>query len=548
MFFSTDEMSIDDFNQTELRSRKAGSNALEIELSFDVMNVKSDAKYIREIKSRVKNSNGVLNVIKRAFYREASGLVDWEILARLDDDQGSDYFEIDSFVDAFLGRFSVSYLHPQEVDRLLREAQEKLKIRLLSKFGRGAARFVALEGLEHSWSEMREEANRDLSANLTMELRKVWPESSAIVELPQTIDEIVAISEIKFKGYDSLPEVSLSGQGNGVQSAVLYQTHYLLDSDKTIHRGLYFPIWLVEEPESFLHADITYKIGRLLVSAEWLGVVQMIVTTHSPLILAASSSTLCNVRWSLLDGGALKFSKEIGALDQGDFHEVGSCLGDSNFEVYFNASSAGDILLIEDSRPLTKQVLVNSGIPVSKSLNGSGELKKYVDTLRFIDLDISSDVVFLLDNDKGAREFRTLLIEEARVKVAGGFSLYKIKDYLWIILFPEDMAVEDLFDEYDGFLGKCAFELYDFNEDMTEGVATTSRGIPASLSRAHAEIRGRAKVHSHAEAKRQIAKCQDVKDVFWREVAHESYEIAAGHVANVMQLLDGIGWESVSEG
>ncbi|WP_120811271.1 ATP-binding protein [Vogesella indigofera] len=175
-FFNYDEMNVNDFNQTELRSRKAGANSLEIELSFDVRGIRSDAKFIKDLRNSTKNSQGLLSVVKRAIYREVSDTVEFYYQARLDDEfGGQSYFDLNDSVENFLSKFSVSYLHPQEADRLLMEAQEKLKIRLLSKFGRGAARFEAIEGLQKSWNEMREEANRDLSVNLTGELRKIWP-------------------------------------------------------------------------------------------------------------------------------------------------------------------------------------------------------------------------------------------------------------------------------------------------------------------------------------------------------------------------------------
>lgn len=542
-FFDSGEMRLDDFNQTEIKSRQAGSNVLEIELSFDVAGIKSEARYVKEIKAIAKNGDGFLNVMKKCVYREANDYVDFEYLILSRDEDGDDYYYApDKSVLTFLEKFSVSYLHPQEVDRLLSEAQEKLKIRLLSKFGRGTARFDALESLENSWREMREEANRDLSVNLTTELRKVWPESSATVELPQSIDEIVAISEIKFKGVDYLPEVSLSEQGNGVQSAVLYQTHYLLDSDKTIHRGVYFPIWLVEEPESFLHADIVYKLGKLLVSNEWLGVVQMVVTTHSPLILAASAYSEKEVAWTLLNQAEPVFSKSVSTLEVADFDLIGTCLGDPNFEVYFSISSALDSLVIEDSRKLTNDVLIKSGLPVTKALTGSSELKKYVDTLGGFDLDVSSNVVFLLDNDKGARELKNVITVDNLYKSEGEFRLYKIKDYLWIILLPEGNAIENLFEEYDSFLAECVWQLYDFDDDVTDGGATTARPVSPDMSRAHADIRGKARVGSLIEAMRQIEKCQDVKDKFWREVDVKGLVLKKENVDSVLCLLRDINF------
>lgn len=172
-----------------------------------------------------------------------------------------------------------------------------------------------MKNLEDSWNSLRTDASKSLSENLTNALILVWPDAYANVDLPEKIQDILAISSISFRQTPSQPEITLGKQGNGVQATVLFQAHYILDSDKTAHQGFHHPIWLVEEPETFLHADIALKIGLMLSSKEWLSNIQIIATTHSPLILAASSQNKENTTWTLMNTFSKVFTKEVSKIN-----------------------------------------------------------------------------------------------------------------------------------------------------------------------------------------------------------------------------------------
>lgn len=332
-----------------------------------------------------------------------------------------------------------------------------------------------------------------------------------------------------------MPEVLLSDQGNGVQSAVLYQTHYLLDCDKTIHRGVYFPIWLMEEPEAFLHADIAYKLGTLLVSDGWLSNIQFLATTHSPLILATSSAGGDRVRWSLVDKAGLVFSKKVPELGLEDIENISKRLGDPNFEVYFRISDNSPNIIIEDSRPETRDVLISAGINVTQQLTGSGALKKYADVLSGSDFALRMPVFFILDNDKGSTEFKGILTDDSLEATAGDYAIYKIGRRAYVILLPESYAIEDMFAEYDSYLDEVAHELFATGADGM--LRPTTDPVPAGLTRAHAKIRNKSAV-TLTQAKRLISKEQDVKDLFWSKVSNDGLEIAANDSSAIKALMD----------
>lgn len=536
LFFEPQGMSLADFNVTELKSRQAGSNRCEIELKFDLSGLKSTNGHIRDIR-KILDRDLSFAIKKIGIYREKTNSIDilYSFSSRGRDGSERSYQELPEWIQWFLSRFNVSYIHPQEAERLLVDAQEKLKRRLLSTFGGGSTKYEKLSQLQAAWEALRKEANRDLSEKLTSEMRKIWPSATSQVELPEKIDDIVAISAISFKQDELMPEVLLSDQGNGVQSAVLYQTHYLLDCDRTIHRGVYFPIWLMEEPEAFLHADIAYKLGTLLVSDGWLSNIQFLATTHSPLILATSAAGDDRVRWALIDKAGLIFSKTVTELGANDIENIAKRLGDPNFEVYFNISDNRPSIIIEDSRPETKNAFISAGIDVTQQLTGAGALKKYVDVLAGSDFALKAPVFFILDNDKGSTEFKGLLTQNGLEATAGDYSIYKIGNRAYVILLPALYAVENMFSEYDAHLDVVVDQLFESKGTNQIWRATTG-SVPANLTRAHAKIRSKT-ASSIEEAKSLISKEQDVKDLFWSRISSEGLSIQLDDAESIRSLI-----------
>ncbi|MGB7792381.1 MAG: AAA family ATPase, partial [Terrimicrobiaceae bacterium] len=377
-FFDTALFSGNDLNKTEFAAKQEGFNRADITIEFDLTIVTGKTR-----KERLAAKFGSQLTVRKTFtYREATGtvLVEYSI----GDDTYAFIEEMVKEAQEVLGAVSISYIHPQEGDELLQKAQAKFKQRLFNNWGRHASVSEQLKELQQKWDELRKTANSYLSSTLTERLKIIWPHSTTKVDLPERIEEIVAVSDISFRSSSALPEITLTAQGTGAQSIVLYQTHYILDSDLSLHRGFYVPIWLLEEPESFLHTDIAVKLGDLLASDEWLKSIQMVVSTHSPVILACSRRNAERARWVTLDAHAVAQQKRVDAITDGDIEKVGIMMGDTNFDAYFSASQRGPLFFIEDIRPLTKAKIEEAGIPVTKALEGTSAVKKYVDVFRAV--------------------------------------------------------------------------------------------------------------------------------------------------------------------
>ena len=350
------------------------------------------------------------------------------------------------------------------------------------------------------------------------------------MDLPEKIEDIVAVSDITFRGSPAMPDISLVGQGTGAQSTILYQTHFLLDSDRSLHRGLYFPIWLLEEPESFLHADIAAKLGELLNSNEWLENIQMVIATHSPIVLAASRQNAEKTRWVIVSNHTIELQKETAQVDNGDIQRVSKLMGDSNFDAYFSAAQSSDLILIEDERPLTKAKLDEASIAVTNALHGTAEVKKFLSVFCTVPHVVRKRAFFLLDRDKGAQDFNAYCIPQKLVKNSGGFTLYKCADNVFIILLPQNVAMEGLFEEFEDFLNECVSKIYKPDWSFLDAV-------PVNLTRAVAALRRKAKPVSKKEARELLQNEQDVKDGFWAKIEQSNYAISARAKNSIHALL-----------
>jgi AAA15 family ATPase/GTPase len=513
-FFDDNQYVSEYINKTELRSKGIGYNKTSIGVTFNF-----NAITTKVLQGRLKKLFGdSLTLYKNFIFRENTNTI---FIEHILNGKTLPYDSLPDDLIEFLSKISVSYIHPQEAKELFEKAQNKLKSRLLSNWGRNAALAATLRELQKQWTELRKKANSYLSNGLTQSLQNIWPGCDTKVDLPEKIEDIIGISEIIFKASNDLPDVSLTSQGTGAQSTILYQTHFLLDSDKTLHRGFYYPIWLIEEPESFLHADIIFKLGYLLCSDLWLDSIQMLVSTHSPLLLATSNQNGKKIIWFSVDKHTLLKNKLVTEWTDEEVKEIGILMGDPNFDIYFKTSQDQTLVIIEDSKEITEKKFIDAGIKITQRLNGVAELKRYFDVLCSVNISMRRNIYLLIDNDDGIKDFRSSLSVDKEVKkTASGFTKYKYENNVYLIVYPDGYAVEELFKEHDSIVESCANQV--FNSNYTN--ATTGGTVPTNLSRTHAQIRNKT-ANGLEDAKKMIRNSQDVKEIFWNQVEEKNLQI-----------------------
>lgn len=524
-FFDENLYSKSYINSTEFAARKAGYNRSEITVILN----RSAVKGVTRQKKYKKDYSDHIEFKKTFTYKEISDTID--INYYIDnqyvkpDISSPKYDLVFNTVEAI----SLSYIHPQDGVQLLSKAQEKFKTRLFNNWGRHASVAEQIKSVEEKWTELRALANSYLSSTLTTQLREIWPEAEVQIDLPGSIKDVVAISDISFKSHEGLPIITLTEQGSGVQTTVLYQTHYILDSDKSLHTGEYYPVWLLEEPESFLHADIATQLGALLNSHEWLESIQMIISTHSPLILAPSQQNISKTSWIVLENHIVKSNWVLDALNEDDIQSIGTLLGDPNFALYFELASTNKKIYIEDSKKITKEKFIEAGIPVTKGVQGTSDIERLLIVLTALPELISGDTYVILDNDKGISKFQKYLTNEIEKKEE--CTSYEVVEGLYIIALPENTAAEHLFNEYDSLLEEKTKLIFDDNLNM-------QMNVPSELVRAAATIKGKHKPSTFEEAKALLQNEQEIKDIFWNNARTLGYSIQKKYVDAIKYLME----------
>ncbi|MDD5382404.1 MAG: AAA family ATPase [Candidatus Margulisbacteria bacterium] len=508
-------------NKTEFLSKGSGYNRSEITLDFNVK-----ALSTKVLKRRLEQEYGkTISISKIITFTPIAKAISF--IYKIN---GKEYppLGLPDDINKLIKSIRISYLHPQEGRNLYKEAQEKLKNRLLANWGRHSTITKSLKKLQEDWDALCKKAKTYLSGSLTQSIQEMWPGSLANIELPSKILDIIAIADISFQGNKSFPEIQLTSQGTGAQSTILYLIHFLLDSDRSLHLGEYNPIWLLEEPESFLHADLMVKLAKELSSKEWLNNIQMIVSTHSPIMLATSRIGGTKIRWSLLRSHALQMSRTSNNWLENEINDIGDMMGDVNFSAYFLAATNKTLVFIEDSKSITIDRFKEAGIDVAQGLGGTGNIQKYLDVFTSNNTILNRACYFILDCDRGLSSFSRFLTKIVRRKE--GFKKYQIRKNVFIILLPDGFSSEDLFNEFDNYLDECIDKIWNTS------TWTIKPSIPSYLSNAASAARGKV-ISNPIDAKTLIRNNNDIKDSFWKIVDTEKLKMSKHYIAALKHLL-----------
>ena len=522
-FFDEGILSKGDFiNKTSFLSKKRDSNVCEITVFFNIKEL-TTKKYKLEL---IKKHGSILSISKIFTVSTDTKVVTRSYKINGKSIKGS----LPDEITKLMGSIKVTYLHPQEGQELLKKAQEKLRQRLLANWGRGSNITNSIKKLQDEWDELRDKSNVYLSGSLTESLQKMWPNSEITISLPKNIREIITISDINFSGYKNAPEIELTSQGTGAQSTILYLAHFLLDSDRTLHRGEYHPLWLLEEPESFLHVDLLAGLAKQLNSEKWLTNIQMVVSTHSPVLLAGSRVAEEKVTWCVLSDVCEGFNKTTNRFTEDEIKTIGNIMGDPNFFAYFLAAKDESLIFIEDSKALTLQKYADAGVSVTKGLEGVPEIIKFLGVFLSAPFVVSNKVFFIIDADKGKSQFARFYDENNVEATINGFTMFRVKssEKIFLIFLPEGLACEGLFEEFNNHLDDCIDKLWN---DKWE-----PKDPPISLAGVAAKIRIK-KINNRAEAIELIKNEGDVKDNFWKKVEDFDYNINNTHVESLKALM-----------
>lgn len=451
LFFDKLEFNINHLNKTAYKSKRRDSKICEIAIKFDLSFLRINAFKQRLIK--YNNKQNLLSITARFIYKTPSYEKEFIVAG-----EKFTYEKLNEDIQKLItDSVRINYIHPQQGAELLAKAQEKLQKRLLDNWGRSSTFSRELNQLDIGWGKYKNHANTYLSDLLTDKVKSFWGKGKVKINLPESIRDVIKIGNVSFQADEDLPEIQLTSHGTGVQQSLLYYASYVLDSDRTLRRNKeYQSIWLLEEPESFLHADMIIKLAKDITSKEWLENIQLLITTHSGLLLSNSMNTEENILWNILEKHKRKDAFEPTKIDEKKILDIGTLMGDPYFDVYFYASTSK--IFIEDSSDILISRLNKENIN-AKGLGGISEVERY---LKALDITCSSKLgrvikaKFIIDGDGGKGSVKEYIKDEHLIKEVTKFKKYVTSNGIIIVVLPDGETSENLFDEFPIYLNELA--------------------------------------------------------------------------------------------
>ncbi len=528
VFFGNVPFGLQHINKTQFRSKQKGSNVSEITIFFDLNQVKG--KKLKERLMKLNSRRDILQITRKFKYHDPGHTDKYSTFGR-----EVVFYDLDKDVQKLINSVEINYIHPQEGTQLLSVAQDKLRRRLLDNWGRTKVVSTEYDLLQKEWVKFTVLANNYLSDILSTQVKKFWGEKAEVmVELPAKVQDLINVGAISFQSDPKLPEIPLTMQGTGVQQSLLYYASYVLDSDMTIKRNSErYPVWLLEEPESFLHANMIIKLAKDLTSVEWLGNLQILTTTHSGLLLSSAINKETKALWNVISAHALKQSFSPTNIDENKLHEISVIMGDPNFDVSFYSSFFR--VFNEDLSEVLTARLKEVGIP-SKGLGGSSEIVRYIkafDAAGTGDLGKIVQARFVVDGDKGFKDIAKLLNDSPEKQVSG-FRRYSTKSGISkVIVLPS--AAEDLFSEFSEFVNECAHEICDEHLVLKSSCSGEFTQVYANLKR---QFTASKPLDSWKIIEVELKKDDNVKRIFWKKVRDENLKIDSEQAKILLDLLE----------
>jgi len=258
----------------------------------------------------------------------------------------------------------------------------------------------------------------------------------------------------------------------------------------------------------------------------------MVISTHSPVLLAGSRVAEEKIIWSTLSERGSNFNKPTTEYSDDEVKEIGKMMGDPNFFAYFLAAKNEPLIFTEDEKTITIDKYLEAGIKITKGLNGVNEIVKFITVFQSAPFIINDKIYFIIDSDKGKDAVSRFYDSSVVDKSQNGFLRFKVKDAenVYLIFLPDNFAAENLFLEFENHLEECVSKLYitktwKLNDSMPTNLASVQKCLR------------RNPITSREEAIDLIKNNDDVKYLFWKKVEKFNYKIEEKNIAALNDLL-----------
>jgi len=271
-----------DFHDPELKSKSKKLIDVELDLDFG-SDLRTD---LQQPIDKLAGGSSTVTVRKRWFYDKATRDPTMELFigaGGVDPSpvEASDRAVVERLLNSIRFRYISNHVHPTD---LLRDEEENIRKDLFRRLGKSP-----------SFSADQIEKIRDAAESLMGPISEELKASTARVSnvelgTPKDWGELLWAFGLRMQTGSAAGREAVL-HGSGIQSTLAYAVLHVLDSnlgsDFGWRRGA---IWAVEEPESFLHADLQAQLAESLSKYSNSDRLQILFTTHNSAFLGVSDT------------------------------------------------------------------------------------------------------------------------------------------------------------------------------------------------------------------------------------------------------------------
>jgi energy-coupling factor transporter ATP-binding protein EcfA2 len=350
-----------DFHDPELRSKSKKLIDVELDLYFGT-GLRVDLQQPIE---KFANGSSTVTIRKRWFYEKATREPTMELFfgavgADPTPVGAEDRAVVERLLNSIRFRYISNHVHPTD---LLRDEEENIRKDLFRRLGKSP-----------SFSADQIEKIRDAAGSLMEPISEELKASTARVSnvelgTPQDWGELLWAFGLRMQTGSAAGREAVL-HGSGIQSTLAYAVLHVLDSnlgsDFGWRRGA---IWAVEEPESFLHADLQAQLAESLSRYSNSDRLQILFTTHNSAFLGVADTGVAVG----MPGG----SSDIEVLPRSSLIDIALANRVAPFTHPLHIGALKPLLLIEgrDDREIFLRAYRDSGEPCPYEIKAMEDLE-----------------------------------------------------------------------------------------------------------------------------------------------------------------------------
>jgi len=317
----------EDFNHTYFKAKgKNAPNCMTISIQFFLQKTSSAGKLYQNLLKEL----GEKFIITKKIFQNRTELFFSKTEKNILETIITEKSKLSPVISSFLSYIHYFYVPINKDEEWLKNSFifNDIKNRFIDAWGKGGVSRKNISNLKKDINDMLGKIKKtvdDGMSEITTDFCKLFPEFEKVTfQTPKDANDLFRLLEIEVLSENKIT-TTLGFRGAGVQSASIPLLLYYVDTGKAVsaRASLYFPVWAIEEPESFQHDDLESKIAQFFYEKVQKKI-PVFITTHSNNYL--KSENMQNIHLCIKEKGFTKTAvkaKEWSAFFSSISKEIG---------------------------------------------------------------------------------------------------------------------------------------------------------------------------------------------------------------------------------